>query len=125
LTACTMSAQLLGFMSRNIKSCTPKIKSQAYRSLIRPILMHGISGWHPTTDCNIKKMQGIQNRASRFVFGKNCTRELDKRILSIKSLLSYTDILYFYRCRNNRIDCNITDCVRSGRAIRGENYVNA
>ena len=57
---------------------------------------------------------------SRLIFGKNCTHELDKRILSVRNIIVYTDLLYFYKCRNALVDCNITNDIRIGRQIRGE-----
>jgi ribonuclease P/MRP protein subunit RPP40 len=115
------TAKLLGFVSRNLRECSPKVKCQSYQCLIRPILMHAIPGWHPTTKENILKLQRIQNRASRFVFGKENTHELDKRIMSVKNYHCFIDSWYFYQCRSNMIDSRVTDLVRTGRPIRGEN----
>jgi hypothetical protein len=110
-------------VNRNLKGSSPKILCQVYLSLIRPIMVHGTPGWHPTTNSNILKLQRIQNRASRYIYGKNFTHELDKKVLPVNSLLVFNDMLYFYRCYHGLIDCNITNVVREGREIRGEGGV--
>ena len=116
-------AKLLGFVNRNIKDCKPAVLCQTYQSLIRPIMMHGTPGWHPTTKDNISKLQRIQNRASRSIFGKRCSHELDNRIMSVNHYINYTDLLYFYKCRNGLIDSSITQVVVTGRAFRGQEGV--
>ena len=87
-------------------------------------MLHGVPGWHPTSADNLTKLQRIQNKASRLIFGKNCTHELDKRILSVKNVIEYTDLWYLYKCRNALVDCNITNDIRIGRPIRGEGNVH-
>ena len=106
-----------------MKECTPRVKCQAYKCLIRPILMHATPGWHPTTKENLLKLQRIQNRASRFIYGKNCTHELDKTILSVKNYHEFVDTWYFFQCRSNLIDSHVTDNVRTGRPVRGGNGI--
>ena len=92
-------------------------------SHIRPILMHVTPGWHPTTKENLLKLQRIQNRASRFIYGKNCTHELDKTILSVKNYHEFVDTWYFFQCRSNLIDSHVSDNVRTGRPVRGGNGI--
>jgi hypothetical protein len=74
--------------------------------------MHAIPGWQPTIHENIHKLQRIQNRASRLIFSKNCNHKLDNKIMSVKSYLYYTDLLYFHNCRNSIIDCNVNNDIR-------------
>jgi hypothetical protein len=87
-------------------------------------MTNGTPGWHPVTDRNVNKFLRIQNRASRFIHGKNCSHELDNSILPVKSLLQYIDLIFFYQRRNNLIDCAVFDSIRTGRAVRGEDGVN-
>ena len=117
------SAKLLGFVSRNMRGCSPPVKRQCYLTLIRPILSYGAPAWHPTTKDNVNKLQLIQNRASRFIYGKNGTHELDNRVMSHTALLSYLDILFFYKARSGLIDSSVTDVVTVGRVIRGQDGV--
>ena len=69
------------------------------------------------------KLQRLQNKASRFIFGKDRSHELDSRIMSVKHHLMYTDLLYFYKCRNGLLDTNITQAVTCGRPMRGQEGV--
>jgi hypothetical protein len=117
----TKSAQLLGFIFMNLKGCSARVLCQTYLALIRPIMMHGTPGWHPTTKMNVLKLQRIQNRTSRYAFGKNFTHELTKKVLSIHSMLQFNDLMY-YRCYNRIVDCacDILSSVREGKVILGE-----
>ena len=117
------SAKLIAFVSRNLKGCTRKVKQQSYLTLIRPILTYGAPAWHPTTKENVHKIQLLQNRVSRFIYGKDCTHELDGKILSHNLHLNFLDLLYFYKCRNNLIDSNVTSAVVEGRPFRGQDMV--
>ena len=118
------SAKLIAFVSRNLKGCTRKVKQQSYLYLIRPVMTYGAPAWHPTTNENVNKLQLLQNRASRFIYGKDCTHELDKKILCHSLHLNLLDLVYFYKCRNNLIDCNVTSSVVEGRPFRGQEGVN-
>jgi hypothetical protein len=69
------------------------------------------------------KLQRVQNKASRLIFGRNCTHELDNRLLSAKHILEYTDLLYLFKCRNGLIDCDMTKDIRVGRLIRGDEII--
>jgi hypothetical protein len=117
------SAKVLGFLCRSLRGCSSRVKRQAYLTLVRPIITYGIPAWHPTSKDNIHKLQLIQNRASRSIYGKSCSHELDKIIMTQSNYLSYLDLLYFYKSRNGSLDLNITDSVTNGRPIRGQEGV--
>ena len=57
----------LGFVKRNLKECTPKVKAASYGSLVRPVLEYASTVWDPTTKTNIDSLEQVQRRASRFV----------------------------------------------------------
>jgi hypothetical protein len=57
----------LGFLRRNLKISSPKIKTLAYFSLVRPTLEYSSSVWDPYTKENINKIEMVQRRAARFV----------------------------------------------------------
>ena len=59
----------LAFLRRNIASCPKAIKSQCYKSLVRPILEYASPAWDPHTAQNINKLEAVQRRAARFVTG--------------------------------------------------------
>ena len=60
----------LGFVRRNLGSCPENVKSQAYKSLVRPRLEYASSVWDPHLQKHCQEIEGIQRRAARFV--KRC-----------------------------------------------------
>ncbi|XP_076439270.1 uncharacterized protein LOC143278120 [Babylonia areolata] len=64
---CNKANKTLGFMRRNIKVSSRKIKEMAYKSFVRPILEYASSIWDPHTEQNISKFEAVQRRAARFV----------------------------------------------------------
>lgn len=57
----------LGFIKRNLYTCTKPIKETAYLSLVRPLLEYSSSVWDPYTKDLTNKIELIQRRAARFV----------------------------------------------------------
>ena len=58
---------MLGFIRRNLHNAPKHVKLQAYKSLVRPHIEYCSSVWDPFTENNIKKVEAIQRRASRFI----------------------------------------------------------
>ena len=46
---CTKANKTLGFLRRNLYSCSPDVKEAAYKGLVRPVLEYGSSVWDPHT----------------------------------------------------------------------------
>ena len=44
---CTKANRTLGFLRRNLYSCTKEVKAAAYKGLVRPVLDYGSSVWDP------------------------------------------------------------------------------
>ena len=59
----------LGFLRRNLYSCSKQIKEMAYKSLVRPILECSSPLWDPHVKSLAKQLEAVQNRAARFVSG--------------------------------------------------------
>ena len=59
----------LNFLRRNIQDCTPRVKEQCYKSLVRPVMEYASCVWDPNTTTNINKLEMVQRRAARFVKG--------------------------------------------------------
>ena len=66
---CTKANRTLGFLRRNLYSCTPDVKEAAYKGLVRPVLEYGSSVWDPHTHGLQEELEKVQNRAARFVTG--------------------------------------------------------
>lgn len=102
------AAKALGFISRILKGARPKVKRTVYLGLVRPILTYGCPAWHPSSLSNIKKLELIQDRASKFITGRPDLSKRDRRImcsmLSINDLLSEIDVLFFKKMLLNIIE---------------------
>ncbi|XP_072016887.1 uncharacterized protein [Amphiura filiformis] len=59
--------QVLGMVRRNLHPCPTKLKSTAYKTLIRPHLEFSATVWDPYTKEDIKKVESVQRKAARFV----------------------------------------------------------
>ena len=57
----------LGFIRRNLKISNKSLKESAYKALVRPILEYASPVWDPHSEENIKTLEKVQRRASRWV----------------------------------------------------------
>ena len=57
----------LGFLKRNFKISSPKLKTQAYQTLVRPIVEYASPVWDPYNQNQIDKIEMVQRRAARYV----------------------------------------------------------
>ena len=59
--------QALGFVKRNIKTRSRKVKTLAYKALVRPRLEYCASVWAPHTQSADHRLEMVQRRAARYV----------------------------------------------------------
>ena len=59
----------LAFLRRIFSSCPRQIKAQCYETLVRPTQEYDSTFWDPYTQRNIKEVEAVQRRATRFVIG--------------------------------------------------------
>ena len=71
---CGKANRSLGFVRRNLHSCSQTTKLEAYRSLVRPLLEYASSVWDPYTKKNIDQLESVQKRAARFILGDYISR---------------------------------------------------
>ena len=57
----------LGFLKRNVNINSVKIKSNAYKTLIRPTLEYACPVWDPYTKSDIQRLEMVQRRSARYV----------------------------------------------------------
>ena len=57
----------LGFLRRNLKIPSIRIKEQAYFTLVRPLVEYASTVWDPFTQTDINKVEALQKRAARYV----------------------------------------------------------
>ena len=66
---CTKANRNLGFLRRNLYSCTQEVKEAAYKELIDPVLDYGSSVWDPQGVVLHEELESVQKLAARFVTG--------------------------------------------------------
>ena len=68
---CTKANRTLGFLRRNLYSCTQEVKEAAYKGLVRPVLDYDSSVWDPPGVVLQEELESVQKRAARFVTSNN------------------------------------------------------
>ena len=63
---CAKANRTLGFLRRNPKGCSVKIKELAYKALIRPITEYACAMWDPHNDKHVSNIGKFQKRTARF-----------------------------------------------------------
>ncbi len=58
-----------GFLSRNLRKCSRKIKAASYTTYVRPTVKYASAAWDAHTQWNIKKLEQTQRNAARYVNG--------------------------------------------------------
>jgi hypothetical protein len=66
----------LGFLRRNLKIPSIRIKEQAYQTLVRPLVEYASTVWNPYTKTEINKIEAVQRRAARYVVSNQRNRSL-------------------------------------------------
>ena len=119
----------MSFIHRNISSCTPKAKSKAYQTYVRPILEYSLAIWSPHTDCLINQLEMVQRRAARFAKGDfSRTSSVSDMMEDLKwdTLLQRRNkarVTMFYRIYNNLVDISSSPPLRQSRSsTRGHNH---
>ena len=64
---CANANRALGFLRRNLKVCSSRIKEMAYKAMVRPIVEYACTVWDPNTDKLTQSLEKVQRRAARFV----------------------------------------------------------
>ena len=64
---CSKANKTLGFLRRNLKISSRKVKETAYKAYVRPCLEYASSVWDPHQHNHTNRIEAIQRRAARFV----------------------------------------------------------
>ena len=115
------ATKLLNLCRRNLHMCSPQIKENAYKSIIRPHLEYASPAWNPHTSRNINKLEAVQRRAARFVmndynYGPNSNLS-DNITTKLKWLpLQHRRAIYnlsmFYKIKNNLVNISFPSTVQ-------------
>ena len=57
----------MGFLRRNFRECTPKVKTATYTTLVRPTLEYALAVWDPYKQKDAQLLENVQRRAARYV----------------------------------------------------------
>ena len=64
----------LGFLRRNMKNCTRKVKNLTYTSLVRPVIEYSSPVWDPYKSNQISQIEQIQRKSARYVLNNYTDR---------------------------------------------------
>ncbi|CAB3374422.1 Hypothetical predicted protein [Cloeon dipterum] len=112
------AAKVLSFAARNLYGCTPRVKRLAYLTMVKPLMFYGTPTWHPSTQCNIQKFERVQNRALRFVHGRNVSEKARKELLTVHQQFSLNDMTFFRKCLDGETDMDAMERILVGRTMR-------
>jgi hypothetical protein len=73
--------ETLGFLRRNLKIPSIRIKEQAYFTLARPLVDYANTVWDPYTQTDINKVEAVQRRAARYVANNHRNRSSVSNII--------------------------------------------
>ena len=68
---CKKGNSTLAFIRRNLRIPSRQIKTNAYKTLVRPTIEYASSVWDPYTSTNKVKIEAIHRRAARFVTNRH------------------------------------------------------
>ena len=71
INVCAKANRMLGFLGRNLKVCSVKIKELAYKALIRPTAEYACAAWEPHNDKHVSNLEKVQRRAARLMLNRH------------------------------------------------------
>ena len=101
----------LGWLSRSFQAPSPNTLRVLYLTMVCSTLTFGTPAWHPTSVCNLEKLERVQGRATRLILGcKGADREVAPMRLSrcnlppISSYLDKADHKFLVKCLSGASD---------------------
>lgn len=104
----------LGFIRRNLRDCSKRVKSAAYTSMVRPTVEYACSVWDPTEQKQVKVLEKVQKRAARFVHNNytdrtpGCVTKMvrDLQWESLEQRRKNARLCMLHKIKHNLIDIN-------------------
>ena len=85
---CGKAMKLIGFLNRNLHTCSKELKELSYKQFVLPVLDYASSIWDPYHQNQINKLEMIQHRAARYVLNqpwrRNVRDSINSLLLSLK-----------------------------------------
>ena len=80
---CGKAMKLIGFLNRNLHTCSKELKELSYKQFELPVLDYALSIWDPYHQNQINKLEMIQHRAARYVLNQPWRRNVRDSITSL------------------------------------------
>jgi len=120
----------VGFLRRNFRDCSTKVRSATYTSMARPTLEYASSVWDPHKQKDIQLLEKVQRRAARYA----CNNYHDRSPGAVTRLLQqlqwdsleqrrhHNRLSALYKIQNGLVDLQLTRfCQPSDSRTRGAN----
>ena len=104
------SHSMLGFLRRNLRSCSEETKANVYFSMVRSNLEYCSAGWSPNHKDQIRKIEMVQRRAARYTTNRFRNTSSVSSMLdhlqweSLESRRSKIQLTLFFKVIHNLID---------------------
>ena len=95
---CSRANRALGFIKRNVKIRSPRIKEKLYNSLVRPHVEYASAVWSPHEVKPIHQLEMVQRRAARWTLNRHHNTS------SVKGML---EDLQWRTLEQRRTDCRL------------------
>ncbi|CAB3388561.1 Hypothetical predicted protein [Cloeon dipterum] len=86
--------------------------------MVKPLTLYGTPVWHPSTQSNINKFERVQNRALRFVHGRDVSENASKELLTVHQQLSLNDMTFFRKCLDGETEMDEMERIMVARTMR-------
>lgn len=130
---CNAAYRKLGYLRRNLKQATPKVKLTAYEMCVRPTLEYAAAVWDPHTLVLGDKLERIQTLAVRFIFSKyrrtvsvtELRQNANLPLLSVRRKHARLKLLYqiYFNLVRVAKDKYITPAARRSSRLNHENSI--
>ena len=108
---CAKANSALGFLRRNQKVSSPKIKERAYKAFVRPLLEYAATAWDPYELKHKTQIEKVQRRAARFVLNRFHNKSSVTGMLqslgweSLERRRRTARLVAFYKLTNDNMCC--------------------
>jgi hypothetical protein len=105
----------LGFLRRNLRSCSTATRANAYNTLVRPHLEYCSSVWSPYRQDQVGMIEMVQRRAARYTTNRYHNTSSVSSMLqdlgwqSLESRRQKTQLTMFFKIVNDLVDIRAND----------------
>ena len=119
----------LCFVKRNLFKCSQVVKSQAYKSLVRPTVEYGSSVWDPYREYQKAALENVQRRAVRFVtntYGREtgCVTKALKKLKweYLEEMRKVARLTLLHRRLNNQVAVSVPEYAKPQLCLKTRFY---